>query len=97
VAQEITSICADYLVDLLFTLRGVNREDMVSTVGADLPLTAMPAASERVLDNNDLATLLGLDIAEPTTVVRDLATAGGAESVAAKQSQMRSQRSPLLP
>jgi uncharacterized Zn finger protein len=70
--------------DLLFTLRGVNREDMVSTVGADLPLTAMPAASERVLDNNDLAALFGLDIAEPATVDRDLATAGGAESAAAQ-------------
>jgi uncharacterized Zn finger protein len=70
--------------DLLFTLRGVNREDMVSTVGADLPLTAKPAASERVLDNNDLATLFGLDIAEPATVKRDLARAGGAESVAAQ-------------
>ena len=57
---------------------------MVSTVGADLPLTAMPAASERVLDDNDLAALFGLDIAEPATVVRDLATAGGAESVAAQ-------------
>ena len=70
--------------DLLFTLRGVNREDMVSTVGADLPLTAMPAASERVLDNNDLAALFGLDIAAPATVVRDVATADGAESVAAQ-------------
>src|SRR5208337_1069710 len=68
--------------DHLFTLRGVNREDMVSTVGADLPLTAMPAASERVLDDSDLAALFGLDIAEPATVERDLATAGGAESVA---------------
>ena len=70
--------------DHLFTLRGVTREDMVSTVGADLPLTAIPAASERVLDDNDLAALFGLDIAEPATVERDLATAGGAESVAAQ-------------
>jgi uncharacterized Zn finger protein len=70
--------------DVLFTLRGVNREDMVSIVGADLPLTAMPAASERVLDHNDLAALFGLDIAEPATVVGDLATAGGAESVASQ-------------
>jgi hypothetical protein len=49
-----------------------------------LPLTAMPAASELILDNNDLAALFGLDIAEPATVVGDLATAGGAESVAAQ-------------
>jgi hypothetical protein len=70
--------------DDLFTLRGVTREDMVSTVGADLRLTAMPAASERVLDDNDLAALFGLDIAEPATVARDLAAAGGAESVGAQ-------------
>jgi hypothetical protein len=57
---------------------------MVSTVGADLPLTAIPAASERVLDDNDLAALFGLDIAEPATVERDLAMAGGAESVGAQ-------------
>jgi hypothetical protein len=44
----------------------------------------MPAASERILDDNDLAALFGLDIAEPATVVRDLSTAGGAESVGAQ-------------
>ncbi|HEX9170361.1 MAG TPA: hypothetical protein VF886_15795 [Roseiarcus sp.] len=70
--------------DHLFTLRGVTREDMISTVGADLPLSAMPTASERVLDDNDLAGLFGLEIAEPATVEQDLATAGGAESVAAQ-------------
>jgi uncharacterized Zn finger protein len=70
--------------DHLFTLRGVTREDMISTVGAELPLTAMPTASERVLDDNDLAGLFGLEIAEPATVEQDLAPAGGAESVAAQ-------------
>ena len=68
--------------DLLFTLRGVNREDMVSTVGADLPLTATPAASDRVLADDDVAALFGLDMAEPATAKRDLVTAGGAEVVA---------------
>ena len=58
--------------DLLFTLRGVNREDMVSTVGADLALTATPTASVRLLGDNDLAALFGLDIAEPATEGRDL-------------------------
>jgi uncharacterized Zn finger protein len=33
--------------DLLFRLRGVDREDMVSTVGADLSLTATPAERPR--------------------------------------------------
>lgn len=68
--------------DLLFKLRGVNREDMVSAVGADLPLSAMPAASDRVLADDGVAALFGLDMAEPATAKRDLVTAGGAEVVA---------------
>ena len=64
--------------DLLFRLRGVNREDMVSTVGADLPLTATPAASDRVLADDDVAALFGLDMAEPATAKRDPAAAAGA-------------------
>ncbi len=68
--------------DLLFTLRGVNREDMVSTVGADLPLTATPAASDRVLADDDIAALFGLDMAEPATAKRDPAAAAGALAVA---------------
>ena len=68
--------------DLLFRLRGVNREDMVSTVGADLPLTATPAASDRVLADDDVAALFGLDMAEPATAKRDPAAAAGALAVA---------------
>jgi len=68
--------------DLLFRLRGVNREDIVSTVGADLPLTATLAASDRVLADDDVAALFGLDMAEPATAKRDLVTARGAEVVA---------------
>jgi uncharacterized Zn finger protein len=51
--------------DLLFTLRGVDRAELVSTVGADLPLTRGAAASERVLDSDDVAALFGIDIAMP--------------------------------
>ena len=51
--------------DLLFTLRGVERAELVSTVGADLPLTRGPAASERVLADDDIAALFGIDIAAP--------------------------------
>jgi uncharacterized Zn finger protein len=68
--------------DLLFKLRGVNREDMVLTVGADLPLTATPAASDRVLADDDIAALFGLDMAELSTARRDPAAAAGALAVA---------------
>ncbi len=47
--------------DVLFTLRGVNRAELVSTVGADLTLSA--GTSERVLVDDDVAALFGLDMA----------------------------------
>jgi uncharacterized Zn finger protein len=68
--------------DLLFRLRGVNREDMVSTVGADLSLSATSAASDRVLADDDIAALFGLDMAEPASAKRDPAAAAGALAVA---------------
>jgi len=51
--------------DVLFTLRGVDRAELVSTVGADLPFTEAAAASERVLADDDVAALFGIDIAAP--------------------------------
>jgi uncharacterized Zn finger protein len=51
--------------DLLFTLRGVDRAELVSTVGADLPLTRGAGKSERVLEDDDVAALFGIDIAAP--------------------------------
>jgi uncharacterized Zn finger protein len=50
--------------DLLFTLRGVDRAELVS-VGADLPLTRTAGLSERVLADDDVAALFGIDIAAP--------------------------------
>ena len=69
------------LIEKEITPRSLRRKKYV---GADLPLTAMSAASERVLNDNDLAALFGLDINELATAERDPATAGGAESVAAQ-------------
>jgi uncharacterized Zn finger protein len=51
--------------DVLFTLRGVDRAELVSTVGADLPLTRGAGRSERVLEDDDVAALFGIDIAAP--------------------------------
>ena len=51
--------------DLLFTLRGVDRAELVSTVGADLPLTRGAGSSERVLADDDISALFGIDIAAP--------------------------------
>ncbi len=51
--------------DALFALRGVDRAELVSTVGVDLPFTRGTAASERVLADDDVAALFGIDIAAP--------------------------------
>ena len=50
----------DHDPDLLFTLRGVDRSELVST-GADLSITEAAARSERVLAGADVAALFGLE------------------------------------
>jgi len=51
----------DHDPDLLFTLRGVDRSELVSA-GADLSITEAAAGSERVLLDDDLAALFGLEL-----------------------------------
>jgi uncharacterized Zn finger protein len=55
----------DAAPDLLFTLRGVDRAELVSTAGADEQITRLGAASERVLADVDVAALFGLDMVAP--------------------------------
>jgi uncharacterized Zn finger protein len=69
----------DHDPDLMFTLRGVNRDDMVSAVGGDLPLTSAAVASERVLADDDVAALFDLDMSLPMAppgTKPDIAVAG---------------------
>jgi uncharacterized Zn finger protein len=69
----------DHDPDLLFTLRGVNRDEMVTAVGGDLPLASAAVASERVLAAEDVAALFDLDMSEPmapSATKPDIATAG---------------------
>ena len=60
----------DHDPDLLFTLRGVNCTELVSA-GADLSITEAAAGSERVLVDQDVAALFGLefDAAPPPAVI----------------------------
>ena len=60
----------DHDPDLLFTLRGVNRSELVSA-GADLSITEAAAGCERVLVDDDVAALFGLefDAAPPAAVI----------------------------
>jgi uncharacterized Zn finger protein len=56
--------------DVLFTLRGVNRSELIST-GADFSITEAAASSERVLASDDIAALFGLEIETPVASVKD--------------------------
>ena len=53
----------DAAPDLLFTLRGVDRAELIASAGADLPMTGTGATSERVLADDDVAGLFGIDMA----------------------------------
>jgi uncharacterized Zn finger protein len=56
----------DAAPDLLFTLRGVDRAELIASAGADLPMTGTAAKSERVLADDDVAGLFGIDMAPPS-------------------------------
>ena len=62
--------------DFLFVLRGVDRAELVATVGADLPLTQTAATSERVLADDDVAALFGLEMDAPVTAVQKTESGG---------------------
>jgi uncharacterized Zn finger protein len=82
----------DHDPDLLFTLRGVDRSELVST-GADLSITEAAAGSERVLAGDDLAALFGLEleIATPTgAIVENKAPTTERATTKAKQAKSAS-------
>jgi uncharacterized Zn finger protein len=55
--------------DLLFELRGVDRSQLISGAGKDLPLTQRPVAEERLLAEDDVAALFGIEMeAAPASV-----------------------------
>ena len=53
----------DIAPDLLFTLRGVDRSELIAKAGADLPMTRTGVASQRILADDDIAALFGVDMA----------------------------------
>ena len=66
--------------DVLFALRGVERGELISA-GADLSITQAAVASERVLADDDLAALFGVEFEAPKAPLLKTALAG--KSVAA--------------
>ena len=49
--------------DLLFTLRGVDRSELIADAGTDLPMTQTQVVAERVLAHDEVAALFGIEMA----------------------------------
>ena len=57
----------DHQPELLFRLRAVDGAELVAGAAADLPLAAAAPAASRMLQEDDMAALFGLDMAAPAT------------------------------
>ena len=57
----------DIAPELLFTLRAVDRSELIVNADADLPMTRTSVATERILAEDDVAALFGIEMApEPS-------------------------------
>jgi uncharacterized Zn finger protein len=50
---------------LLFVLRGVDESELLAAAGQDLARTTAVPGAAKILDDNDVAALFGLEMAEP--------------------------------
>lgn len=50
--------------ELLFTLRGVDKSELVAKAGEGLPAAKKPSSSKRVLTGGDLGAIFGVEIAQ---------------------------------
>ena len=82
--------------DVLFALRGVNRAELVSDV-ANLPLTRTAAASERVLADDDMAALFGLEMDAPVANTPKAASSDAPRGRDGKKSAAKAQSNALKP
>jgi uncharacterized Zn finger protein len=53
----------DATPDLLFALRGVDSSELIANAGSDLPITHSGGAGTRILADDDLAALFGVEMA----------------------------------
>ena len=53
----------DATPDLLFALRGVDSSELIANAGADLPITHSGGVGTRILADDDLAALFGVEMA----------------------------------
>ncbi len=54
----------DATPDLIFALRGVESSELIANAGADLPITHSGGAGTRILADDDLAALFGVEMAQ---------------------------------
>jgi uncharacterized Zn finger protein len=73
----------DIAPDLLFTLRGVDRSELIVGAGADLEMTRTGIATERLLAEDDVAALFGIEMAPGPSAPGAEAINKSARSVAA--------------
>jgi uncharacterized Zn finger protein len=57
----------DIAPDLLFSLRGVERSELIAGAGTDLPMTRAGVATERLIAEDDVAALFGIEMASGTS------------------------------
>ena len=73
----------DIAPDLLFTLRGVDRSELIVDAGADLPMARTGVATERILAEDDVAALFGVEMAPAPSPPEIEKTKKNAQSVKA--------------
>src|ERR1700738_3048966 len=73
----------DIAPELLFTLRGVDRSKLIVNADADLPMTRTSVATERILAEDDVAALFGIEMAPETLTLAAEETKKSARSVKA--------------
>ena len=74
----------DQQPELLFRLYEVNEKELIAKVNKDLPLVKTRPASAKVLENEDLAAVFGLDMADRTRSDPELSGVGTAKRGPAK-------------
>ena len=86
----------DAAPDLLFALRGVDRAELIRSASADLPMTRRVAASERVLVDDDVAALFGIEFASAPGAPRTTDKKKGRRRKARRWCKPRKRRAPVI-
>jgi uncharacterized Zn finger protein len=81
----------DQQPEMLFTLRKVDQRDLIASAGADLSKPGQRPAGTKVLADDDLSAMFGIDIAPPDAAPKPRA----ARPVTTKRSPSASTKSPV--